>query len=230
MSKFKVGDVVRILDGSNIEEYTYGWADEMSNNINKIAEISSVKEENGLPCYCLDNFDYVYDERGLELVEEANITSKTFTITTSDSTTTLNDGTHTTTINRYHTDKHDDMVALEEVVKKYKSEIEEIERKSKEMHLMMEKDDYGVIGTPTVLVDSIGRKLSVGDVVKLYDKNGEYIGTEFVCSCSPYGDFIMGCASSTMNNSKEKFNYLKEFSYEETMEKSLSFSGLEVIK
>ena len=61
-----------------------------------------------------------------------HLTSKTFTITTSDTTTTLTDGTHTTTINRYHTDKHDDVVALEEVVKKYKSEIEEIERKSKE--------------------------------------------------------------------------------------------------
>ena len=56
----------------------------------------------------------------------------TFTITTSDTTTTLTDGTHTTTINRYYTDKHDDMVALEEVVKKYKSEIDEINKANKE--------------------------------------------------------------------------------------------------
>ena len=180
-----------------------------------------------------DEFDDMTDEELLSSYNLANLefaTSKTFTITTSDTTTTITDGTHTTTINRYYTDKHDDMVALEEVVKKYKSEMEEIERKSKEMHLMMGKNDYGVIGTPTVLVDSIGRKLSVGDVVKVYDKNGEYINTEFVCNCSSYGDFIMGCAISTMNNSKEEFNYLKEFSYEETVEKSLSFSGLEVIK
>lgn len=55
----------------------------------------------------------------------------TFTITTSDTTTTLTDGTHITTINRYYTDKHDDMVALEEVVKKYKSEIEDVDRVNK---------------------------------------------------------------------------------------------------
>ena len=42
------------------------------------------------------------------------------------------DGTHTTTINRYYTDKHNDMVALEEVVKKYKSEMDEINKASKE--------------------------------------------------------------------------------------------------
>ena len=62
----------------------------------------------------------------MELIKES-----TFTITTSDTTTTLTDGTHTTTINRYYTDKHDDMVALEEVVKKYKSEMDEIERVDK---------------------------------------------------------------------------------------------------
>ena len=56
----------------------------------------------------------------------------TFTITTSDTTTTLTDGTHTTSINRYYTDKHDDMVALEEVVKKYKSEMEDINKANKE--------------------------------------------------------------------------------------------------
>lgn len=177
-----------------------------------------------------DEFDTMSDEQLLESYNLAFVTSKTFTITTSDTITTLTDGTHTTSINRYHTDKHNDIVALEEVVKKYKSEMEEIEHKSKEIHLMSGKTDYGVIGTPTILVDSIGRKLSVGDVVKVYDENGEYIGTEFVCNCSPYGDFIMGCAIATMNNSKKEFNYLKEFSYEETVEKSLSFSGLEVIK
>ena len=62
----------------------------------------------------------------------------TFTITTSDTTTTLTDGTHTTSINRYYTDKHDDMVALEEVVKKYKSEIDEI-NKDKEIKEAIDK-------------------------------------------------------------------------------------------
>ena len=63
---------------------------------------------------------------------------KTFTITTSDTTTTLTDGTHTTSINRYYTDKHDDMIALEEVVKKYKSEIDEI-NKDKEIKDAIDK-------------------------------------------------------------------------------------------
>ena len=62
----------------------------------------------------------------------------TFTITTSDTTTTLTDGTHTTSINRYYTDKHDDMVALEEVVKKYKSEMDEI-NKDKEIKDAIDK-------------------------------------------------------------------------------------------
>ena len=88
-----------------------------------------------------DRFDDMTDEEllsaynlafGNDQSKVVNNSESTFTITTSDTTTTLTDGTHTTTINRYHTDKHDDMVALEEVVKKYKSEMEEIERKSKE--------------------------------------------------------------------------------------------------
>ena len=69
----------------------------------------------------------------MELIKES-----TFTITTSDTITTLTDGTHTTSINRYYTDKHDDMIALEEVVKKYKSEIDEI-NKDKEIKDAIDK-------------------------------------------------------------------------------------------
>jgi len=215
VGKFKVGDRVRVLNNRDGHFFKIG----------EVVEIECDKVQESMRCKGKDK-SYWLSFENIELVYRKNNQPKIFTITTSDTITTLTDGTHTTSINRYYTDKHDDMVALEEVVKKYKSEMEEIERKSKEMRLMMGKDDYGVIGTPTVLVDSIGRKLSVGDVVKLYDKNGEYIGTEFVCNCSPYGDFIMGCASSTRDNSKKKFNYLKEFSYEETVEKSLSFEIL----
>ena len=80
-----------------------------------------------------DELEYLYnlafenDQSNL-----VNDSESTFTITTSDTITTLSDGTHVTTINRYYTDKHNDMVALEEVVKKYKSEIEKMESKSKE--------------------------------------------------------------------------------------------------
>ena len=233
LNKFKVGDVVEIKDGNDIENYTAGWSYEMRGNIGKKAKISSIEERDGMPCYRLCDFNYekytqscVYDERGLELVEYPK--TKTLTITTSDSTTTLTDGTHTTTINRYYTDKHDEKVAINEVVKKYYDELYEIDRASKEKHLICDKNDYGVIGTPTILTDSVGMKLFIGDVVKVCDDDGNNVATEFVCNCEPYGDFIMGCGYATMNNSKKEFNYLKEFSYEETVEKSLSFSGLVV--
>ena len=59
-----------------------------------------------------DEFDDMDDDELLEAYNLAFVTSKIFTITTSDTITTLTDGTHTTIINRYYTDKHDDTVAL----------------------------------------------------------------------------------------------------------------------
>ena len=133
VNKFKVGDVVEIKDGNDIENYTAGWSYKMRGNIGKKAKISSIEERDGMPCYRLCDFNYekytqscVYDERGLELVEYPK--TKTITITTSDSTTTLTDGTHTTTINRYYTDKHDERVAVNTVIDKYYDESGEIER------------------------------------------------------------------------------------------------------
>ena len=94
------------------------------------------------------------NEEDLKLVE--NISEhKTFTITTSDTITTITDGTHTTTINRYYTDKHDDMIALEEVVKKYKSEMEEIERAEK--------------------MPKVGDKVKVADSGETYDINKYFL-------------------------------------------------------
>lgn len=157
----------------------------------------------------------------------------TFTITTSDSTTTLTDGTHTTSINRYYTDKHDDMIALEEVVKKYKSEIEEMGHKSKEKHLFDDETncDYGVVGTLTILTDSVGRKLFVGDVVKVYNKDGSDDGfIDLVCHDNEDGDFIMGCACATRNNSKKEYNYLKEMSYEDISNYNKIWDSCLVIK
>lgn len=154
----------------------------------------------------------------------------TFTITTSDTTTTLTDGTHITTINRYYTDKHDDMVALEEVVKKYKSEMEEM---PKEKHLFDDETncDYGVIGTLTILTDSVGRKLFVGDVVKVYNKDGSDDGfIDLVCHDNEDGDFIMGCACATRNNSKKEYNYLKEMSYEDISNYNKIWDSCLVIK
>lgn len=162
-----------------------------------------------------------------------NNSESTFTITTSDTITTLTDGTHTTSINRYYTDKHDDMVALEEVVKKYKSEMDEIDRVSKEKHLFDNEIncDYGIVGTPTILTDSVGRKLFVGDVVKVYNKDGSDDGfIDLVCHDNEDGDFIMGCACATRNNSKKEYNYLKEMSYEDISNYNKIWDSCLVIK
>lgn len=90
MSKFKIGDKVRILDGSKINKYTGGWNKiDMSNHIGEVHKIIDIHETCGdSPCaaYTLD-FEgscrfYKWDERGLELV------SKKIVITTDGKTTT----------------------------------------------------------------------------------------------------------------------------------------------
>lgn len=72
--KFKVGDKVRILDGSKIKSYIGNWADGMERHIGKIATIKSVCL---LSCtqmgYRLEEFAYCWDERGLELVKPEKI-------------------------------------------------------------------------------------------------------------------------------------------------------------
>ena len=45
MAKFKVGDRVRILDGSSIEKYTGIWDEKMSDYIGKTSEIKYVMEK-----------------------------------------------------------------------------------------------------------------------------------------------------------------------------------------
>ena len=72
--KFKVGDKVRILDGSKIKSYIGGWVDNMKRHIGEIATIKSLclshGSQNG---YCLKEFTYSWDERGLELVKPEKI-------------------------------------------------------------------------------------------------------------------------------------------------------------
>ena len=75
MAKFKIGDKVRILNGSKIEKYTGGWNKEyMSRHVGEVHEIESVHEHWGnSPCpgYRLNmrgiSQHAVWDERGLEL-------------------------------------------------------------------------------------------------------------------------------------------------------------------
>ena len=72
MSKFKVGDKVRILDGSKIENYTGNWDGLMKEYIGEVHTIRSVDCDwnNGRVSYCFNDLLFVWDERGLELVSE----------------------------------------------------------------------------------------------------------------------------------------------------------------
>lgn len=105
---FTVGKIYTVNDGNFESEYGYNYASK-GKSVDDIIKFL--------------NSWYVFEE-----VSSPSSTYKTITITTSDSTTTLTDGSHTTTINRYYTDKHDEKVAVNEVVKKYYEELARIER------------------------------------------------------------------------------------------------------
>lgn len=73
--KFNVGDKVRILDGSKIPNYVGSWASHSMRGY--VGDIDTVLEvhtyNNGSFGYSLNQHGYVWDERGLELVESAHI-------------------------------------------------------------------------------------------------------------------------------------------------------------
>ena len=74
MSKFKVGDKVRILDGSKIENYTGNWNEHMKDHVGEVHTIEFVRGRNdGRVQYRLNDLLFVWDERGLELVSEKKI-------------------------------------------------------------------------------------------------------------------------------------------------------------
>lgn len=63
-ARFKVGDKVKILDGSKIQDFGGGWVDSMDKYIGEVAIIKSVYDGN-CPCYKLEGIIYLWDERGL---------------------------------------------------------------------------------------------------------------------------------------------------------------------
>lgn len=72
MAKFKIGDKVRVLDGSNIKDYTVGWC--MNKLIGVEGTVVNIKYYGDRTGYLLDEFLGVYDERGLELVRDSSNT------------------------------------------------------------------------------------------------------------------------------------------------------------
>lgn len=70
MSKFKVGDKVRILDGSKINNYFGNWADGMKKHVGEICTIQNVYKSDELTGYYMKEIGYMWDERGLERIED----------------------------------------------------------------------------------------------------------------------------------------------------------------
>ena len=70
-AKFKVGDKVKVLDGSKIANYTGGWSlCGMQDDVGKIVTIKEVCDfSEGRIGYRMKEIICVWDERGLELVE-----------------------------------------------------------------------------------------------------------------------------------------------------------------
>lgn len=70
--KYKVGDRVLVLDGSDIPNYTELFVNSMLEYVGRIYKIKKCElGRNGLPCYLLegDSAGFRFDERGLALVK-----------------------------------------------------------------------------------------------------------------------------------------------------------------
>ena len=78
MAKYKVGDKVRILDGSNIKGYIGIWvSDGMEEYVGRILTISHIiSDDNNGVLYKMQDAYFAFDERGLELAEKENNTMK----------------------------------------------------------------------------------------------------------------------------------------------------------
>ena len=77
MAKFKIGDKVRVLDGSKAEYYAGFWIEPMAQFVGKVAEINRIIEDKNDVVYKLDGCSYLhgsvhysFDENYLEKVEE----------------------------------------------------------------------------------------------------------------------------------------------------------------
>lgn len=68
--RFKVGDRVKILDGSGIPHYIGEWASSMSKYVGREATIARVTPRETGYAYSLEGSIFAWDERGLEKVDE----------------------------------------------------------------------------------------------------------------------------------------------------------------
>lgn len=122
--KFKIGDVVEIIGNNNNHRFKIG------EKVKLYAMWDTTETKYG--CAFLaegeDGRHYtqsIVRAKDLKLIKDS---TQSFTITVSDTITTLKSADKTVEIKRYHEDKHDVKVAIDNVVKKYFDEVEEEER------------------------------------------------------------------------------------------------------
>lgn len=85
MSKFKIGDKVRILDGSKTSSYTGGWnSTSMGALVGNVYTVENINADSyyGRVSYRLKDNPFTWDERGLELVERKSDIEKKIVVTT----------------------------------------------------------------------------------------------------------------------------------------------------
>lgn len=123
VNKFKVGDIVRIIGNKSSG---HGF------NIGEIGTIDMICGKGLKDEHCRvasKNKSYYVAYKDMKLATETNL--QTFTITVSDSSTTLTSDNETVEIKRYHEDKHDVKIVVNEVVKKYFDEVARANRPTK---------------------------------------------------------------------------------------------------
>ena len=73
--KFKIGELVRIKDGSNIPDYTGSWVWGMNAYVEQVHKVVKRGTKGGMAYYILDKCgDLHWDERGLRAVTDYDIT------------------------------------------------------------------------------------------------------------------------------------------------------------
>lgn len=71
--KFKVGDIVEVLDGGKIKHYTGGWGYGVKRHVGEIRKIRDIVIfPDDRVAYRLDDLFVIFDERGLKKVKHKN--------------------------------------------------------------------------------------------------------------------------------------------------------------
>lgn len=186
-SKFKVGDKVRILDGSKIRSYTGGWwMPEDAGKTGTIARIANYSNPERVGYY-LKELDYCYDERGLELVRED---WQVLIVPDGDKTIgkLFEDGKLTTTV---ETKKHPrDEYSIKEAIKSITARLVE-EREKAESKFR--------VGDIVEIVECDNSNIPVGvrGEVVFVNSNGIDIGVDFKMQYDPWTHNLWGNIKTT---------------------------------